>query len=108
MDVPRVYDEPRRADWRRRPETFEVSTSLAAGGRMIMSGDFVAPFCARPLSRIASLSGRMEFIESHRLTAKVRADAPPAALAQIDKPPGMMAWQDTAVLDETRGRRAVF
>ncbi|HEY2029683.1 MAG TPA: hypothetical protein VGH20_10795 [Myxococcales bacterium] len=42
----------------------------------------------------------IEFIEARGLTAKVRADASPAALAQIDKPPGMMAWQDAAVLDE--------
>jgi len=42
----------------------------------------------------------IEFIEARGLTAKVRADASPAALAQIDKPPSMLAWQDAAVLDE--------
>lgn len=42
----------------------------------------------------------IEFIEARGLTAKVRADASPAAIAQIEKPPAMLAWQDAAVLDE--------
>jgi hypothetical protein len=42
----------------------------------------------------------IDFIDARGLTAKVRADASPAAIAQIDKPPAMLAWQDAAVLDE--------
>ncbi|GAC1344034.1 MAG: hypothetical protein NVS2B9_10230 [Myxococcales bacterium] len=42
----------------------------------------------------------LEFIEQRGLTAKVRADASPAVRAQMDKPPGMMSWQDSTVLDE--------
>ena len=48
----------------------------------------------------AAVRQALEFIEARGLTAKVRADASPAALAQIDKPPAMLAWQDASVLDE--------
>jgi hypothetical protein len=42
----------------------------------------------------------IDFIEQKGLTAKVRADASPAARAALDNPPAKLGWQDATVLDE--------
>ena len=47
-----------------------------------------------------AVKSAIEFIEQKGLGQKIKADASPAARAQMEKPPGMMSWQDAAVLDE--------
>jgi len=42
----------------------------------------------------------IEFIAEMGLTAKVRADASPAAQNAIDNPPAKLGWHDATVLDE--------
>ncbi|GAC1339744.1 MAG: hypothetical protein NVSMB23_09130 [Myxococcales bacterium] len=48
----------------------------------------------------AAVKSALEFIDQRGLTQAIRADASPAVRAQMDAPPGMMSWQDSAVLDE--------
>src|SRR5207237_1259855 len=42
----------------------------------------------------------IDFIEAQGLTARVRADASPAAVQALDNPPPKLGWQDATVLDE--------
>lgn len=48
----------------------------------------------------AAVKSAIEFMEQKGLTQKVKADASPAARANMDKPPSAMSWQDSAILDE--------
>jgi hypothetical protein len=48
----------------------------------------------------AAMKSAIEFIEQKGLTQKIKAEASPTARAQMEKPPGVMSWQDAAVLDE--------
>ena len=48
----------------------------------------------------ASVRCGIDFIGQKGLSARVRADATPPAIAAMDKPPSMMSWQDSPVLDE--------
>jgi hypothetical protein len=47
-----------------------------------------------------AVKSAIEFIEQKGLTQKIKAEASPAARAQMEKPPTMMSWQDAAVLEE--------
>lgn len=48
----------------------------------------------------AAVKSAIEFIEQKGLTQKIKGDATPGTRAQMEKPPGLMTWQDSAVLDE--------
>jgi hypothetical protein len=48
----------------------------------------------------AAVRSGIEFIDQKGLAQRVRADATPPVIAAMDKPPSMMSWQDSPVLDE--------
>lgn len=48
----------------------------------------------------AAVRSGIEFIGQKGLAQRVRADATPPVIAAMDKPPSMMSWQDSPVLDE--------
>jgi hypothetical protein len=47
-----------------------------------------------------AVKSAIEFFEQKGLTQKIKADASAAVRAQMEKPPSLMSWQDSAVLDE--------
>lgn len=75
---------------------------MAAPAKKMMPPE-AAPLPSQPSPRGylgVAVKSAIEFIEQRGLTQNVRADASEKVRAQMDKPPGMMTWQDSAVLDE--------
>jgi hypothetical protein len=74
---------------------------MSAIGKSAGRGGSAPPLERMPRGYIGlSVRCGIDFIAEKGLTAKVRADASPAAAAALDHPPPKLGWQDATVLDE--------